>query len=189
MGKKSLHPQVAWRDGRPRFSPDQLLRAAGHRGRDLRHEDGRWFTMGEAIDWAADFRRQRLGDVDTTEMAPAAAPFPDNVESTPEVRRRGRPKQPYSNYQRGYIYFLWAGPGIKIGYSGRPFSRAAELMTGISSPMRMFFTVPGTMGDEQRLHRRLESQKLRGEWFKASRTTLSVLRLVLAENDGINAQD
>jgi hypothetical protein len=28
-----------------------------------------------------------------------------------------------SAYERGYIYFLWAGKGIKIGYSRNPFAR------------------------------------------------------------------
>lgn len=60
---------VAWRDGRPRFSPGPRLRALGHAGYDLRHNApgqdeplapghgraGRWFTRGEAVDWSAAF--------------------------------------------------------------------------------------------------------------------------------------
>lgn len=49
-------PLVKWRDGRPRFSPGPSLRAAGHAGKDLRHDDGRWFTAGEALDWSVRFR-------------------------------------------------------------------------------------------------------------------------------------
>lgn len=70
------HPHVVWRDGRPRFAPGPKLRAAGHKGFDLRwpapgeHEGdaftierltgphdftGRWFTRGEAVDWSAAF--------------------------------------------------------------------------------------------------------------------------------------
>lgn len=55
MPKKSAHPYVAWRDGRPRFTPSPELRAAGHKGRDLRHDDGAWFTRGEAVDWSDAF--------------------------------------------------------------------------------------------------------------------------------------
>ncbi|MER2536909.1 MAG: hypothetical protein ABTQ31_17285 [Rhizobiaceae bacterium] len=55
MPKKSPHPYVVWREGRPRFVPDQRLRAAGHKGRDLRHEDGRWYSRGEAVDWSEAF--------------------------------------------------------------------------------------------------------------------------------------
>ena len=55
MPKKSPHPHVAWRDGRPRFSPGPELRAAGHAGRDLRHDDGSWYSRGEAVDWSIAF--------------------------------------------------------------------------------------------------------------------------------------
>lgn len=53
---------VSWRDGRPRFQPSKSLRAAGHAGKDLRHEDGRWYTMGEALDWSNDFSKKLTAD-------------------------------------------------------------------------------------------------------------------------------
>lgn len=52
---KSPHPHVAWRLGRPRFSPAANLRALGHKAMDLKHDDGAWFTFGEACDWARRF--------------------------------------------------------------------------------------------------------------------------------------
>lgn len=58
MPKISPHPHVTWRDGRPRFQPDQNLRRLGYAGRDLRHEDGRWFTRGEAVDWSLAFQQE-----------------------------------------------------------------------------------------------------------------------------------
>jgi hypothetical protein len=42
---------VAWRDGRPRFSPGARERDLGFAGEDLRHPDGRWFTLQEAQAW------------------------------------------------------------------------------------------------------------------------------------------
>lgn len=57
MPKKSPHPHVTWRDGRPRFSPSPELRAKGHSPRDLKHPDGRWFTKGETVDWSIEFVR------------------------------------------------------------------------------------------------------------------------------------
>ena len=57
MPKNSPHPHVTWRDGRPRFNPSPELRAKGHVARDLKHDDGRWFSKGEAVDWAAEFVR------------------------------------------------------------------------------------------------------------------------------------
>lgn len=85
MLRKSPHPFVSWRDGRPRFQPAQDLREKGFKGTDLRwpddpphgwhpetlqpgdQNDGRWFTRGEAVDWSAAFRRRldeaRKGEV------------------------------------------------------------------------------------------------------------------------------
>lgn len=75
MPKKSPHPYVDWRDGRPRFSPSPQLRQAGHKATDLRWPDpapdkwratdlmpgaknaGRWFSKGEAVDWSDAFVR------------------------------------------------------------------------------------------------------------------------------------
>ncbi len=45
-------PHVWWRDGRPRFAPGEPIRALGFKSQDLRHEDGRWYTAGEALDWS-----------------------------------------------------------------------------------------------------------------------------------------
>lgn len=39
---------IVWRDGRPRYVPSPAARAAGFKGRDLRHPDGRWFSAEEA---------------------------------------------------------------------------------------------------------------------------------------------
>lgn len=45
-------PYIAWRDGRPRFVPGARERAMGFKGRDLKHDGGRWFTMDEAAAFA-----------------------------------------------------------------------------------------------------------------------------------------
>lgn len=79
MAKKSPHPHVSWRDGRPRFQPDQVLRAAGHKGRDLRHDDvagvpGRWFTRGECVDWSEAFVKQLAAARQPPKRGEPAAP-------------------------------------------------------------------------------------------------------------------
>ena len=45
-------PLVSWRDGRPRYIPGVSARARGERGQDLRHADGRWYTVEEAMQWS-----------------------------------------------------------------------------------------------------------------------------------------
>lgn len=58
MPKASPHPYVTWRDGRPRFTPSPTLRKQGHDPKDLKREDGSWFSLGEAIDWSRAFQKQ-----------------------------------------------------------------------------------------------------------------------------------
>jgi hypothetical protein len=58
MAKLDL-PYIAWRDGRPRFNPGPKQRRLGFAGRDLRHQDGRWYDLAEAHAWA----RQNLAAI------------------------------------------------------------------------------------------------------------------------------
>lgn len=57
MARKNPHPHVAWRNGRPRFTPGKDIRPFGYKGKDLRHDDGSWFTKGEAVDWSEAFQK------------------------------------------------------------------------------------------------------------------------------------
>jgi integrase len=40
-----------WREGRPRFVPSADLRKLGFKGRDLKHDDGRWLDLMETKAW------------------------------------------------------------------------------------------------------------------------------------------
>lgn len=108
MTKAQSIPFVAWRDGRPRFVPSENLRKAGHKGHDLRHEDRRWFTRGEALDWSDKFQekldldrqadaarkaeddrkalraRQRVRAATTPAEKPVPAPRPATTETGPK---------------------------------------------------------------------------------------------------------
>lgn len=55
MGQVTVKiPLVTWRDGRPRFIPGVRLRKLKLVGEDLRHPDGGWFTLDQAIAWSRD---------------------------------------------------------------------------------------------------------------------------------------
>lgn len=43
---------------RPRFNPSPGLRRLGYRRRNLQHEDGTWFTLGEALDFSLRIKRE-----------------------------------------------------------------------------------------------------------------------------------
>lgn len=101
MPRKSPHPHVAWRDGRPRFSPGPELRAAGHTGRDLRHPDGRWFSKGEAVDWSERFQAEleaaRSAERSTDRRRPSGATAGASRDSGDSARpKRPAPHQGYT---------------------------------------------------------------------------------------------
>lgn len=69
---KALRTGLSWRDGRPRWEPSPSSRAAGLKGRDLKHADGSWLSHGEAVDlcerralWAGLIRDAAAGGVVT----------------------------------------------------------------------------------------------------------------------------
>lgn len=164
---------VSWRDGRPRFSPGPELRMEGWRSKDLQHNDGTWFTLGEALDWSLKFQRLY------------------RAKKLPRGRRRSavraeiedRPQSP--NLETcGSIYFLWQGDAIKIGFSRKPASRLRALGTAMSAPPRIFVALPGTLRDEREWHSRLATHRLDGEWFRASLTVVrAIQRFLLAALD------
>lgn len=43
---------VDYRNGRPRFNPGVTLRAMGYSGKDLKHANGKWLSIEEAIAWS-----------------------------------------------------------------------------------------------------------------------------------------
>lgn len=45
-------PHIAWRDGRPRFSPGPALRALGFKGEDLKDAQGDWLDLRATQTWA-----------------------------------------------------------------------------------------------------------------------------------------
>jgi hypothetical protein len=67
--------------------------------------------------------------------------------------------------QNGYVYFLRIGDRIKIGWSARPFVRAAGIKTDLSSPLDALAAFRGTKLDERRLHRQFAAFRTSGEWF------------------------
>lgn len=63
------------------------------------------------------------------------------------------------------VYFITAGPCIKIGISTNLRSRFASLQTSSMDELRLLGTVPGGIEREREIHRSLEKYRRRGEWF------------------------
>lgn len=137
MPKPSPHPHVAWRDGRPRFVPGKDLRPLGYKGKDLRHDDGRWFTRGEAVDWSLAFQRdladRRMALKKPAPRKPIAAPAKPGFYTVGELWndwrrsmkfRTGQPKAFSVNTVRDYDQkialveadhpMIWNAPAARI---------------------------------------------------------------------------
>ena len=171
MPKKSPHPHVVWRSGRPRFSPGPELRAEGYVGMDLLHDDGRWYTYGEAIDWSRKFCENLLKEAVERNNKRSRR----KASIVPRHPPLGAPVNPATT---GYVYFLWVNDRIKIGFSTKPAMRLATLQTGTGHPIRFMAVIPGTMADERALHDLLRGRRAQGEWFKP---TLKVIRVIQRE--------
>ena len=153
---------VAWRNGKPRFMPSPQLREEGYKGKDLRHADGRWFSQEETVQWSEDFMRKRP-------LWPGLRVMKKRPETRVAKARRGQ----------GFIYFLWCGDLLKVGFSKKPHIRVASLLTANGEPMRLFLAVPGEAADEGRIHKRLAFHRTRGEWFNATPAALDVIAMEL----------
>jgi len=106
---------ISWRNGRPRFQPGTTMRAIGYRGQDLRHDDGRWFTVEEASAYSENLGAQARPQLEDprTPMRPAPSLKPSPKASTRNLS--------------GFVYFLRSDTRIKIGFSRNPSKRLATL--------------------------------------------------------------
>jgi hypothetical protein len=85
------------------------------------------------------------------------------------------PDKPTSREAKGYVYFLWVGDRIKIGFSNNPLHRMGQLHTGVSERPKMMIAKAGSRDDETKLHRSLSTYRTKGEWFVASATVINAM--------------
>lgn len=99
---------------------------------------------------------------------------------------------PVAADRMGYVYFLFVGDRVKVGFSTNPSNRMRELSTGLPRPPRTILMMRGRPRDERRLHAQLGAYRTNGEWFAVNQTLMRyILRLMhfdslevaLREND------
>lgn len=113
-------PRVKWRDGRPRFEPGPVLRALKIKGEDLRHPDGRWFTIEEAAAWA---------EAKQTEIA--------QIRKAAAEGRRVKPRGKAAVYTLEDLFEdLWKAPKITGGKKGRRKPLAASTLRDYKNKAR-----------------------------------------------------
>lgn len=88
------------------------------------------------------------------------------------------------------VYFVRAGADgpIKIGFSWNPWARVADLQVGCPEQLRIIVTVKGDRVDERAVHRRFESSRLQGEWFKATPELLAFIVDVVRTESLVQAE-
>lgn len=80
--------------------------------------------------------------------------------------------QPRSPPVRGHVYFIRAGEFIKIGYSTRPLERLRNLQTSNAGTLEIVGTRRASREFETELHQHFKQFRVRGEWFKVTRSIL-----------------
>lgn len=66
-----------------------------------------------------------------------------------------------------FVYFLAAGPFVKIGKStGSPAARIKDLQTGCPYRISLLAHVVGGISEEFSLHKRFAAYRAHGEWFR-----------------------
>lgn len=79
---------------------------------------------------------------------------------------------------RGVVYFIKSGDAIKIGFSTDVYKRIADIKTGATSEVFLLEYARAGREVERELHSMLKSERIRGEWFKASDKTEDIMWLV-----------
>lgn len=74
--------------------------------------------------------------------------------------------------QKTYIYFIKpareTGGNYKIGCSADPAKRLKAITSKATVPLELVGYVPGSHGDEKRIHRAFQRLRLHGEWFRTT---------------------
>jgi hypothetical protein len=66
------------------------------------------------------------------------------------------------------VYFIVAGPTVKIGVSSNICARIATLKTGICHPIEAVYVENGRRFSESSLHAKFDAHRMQGEWFSLS---------------------
>jgi hypothetical protein len=106
-----------------------------------------------------------------TFMRPASITRDDRTRRHRIKKKRGQPRVPRTRSVFGFIYFIQAGPFVKIGWSGHSATRRIrEMQPGCPYKIEVLgmCRVRLTMDDERALHDRFRAHHFRGEWFHLS---------------------
>lgn len=75
------------------------------------------------------------------------------------------------------VYFLAAGPFVKIGFTGRSVqSRIDQMKTGCPYEIHLLATIPGDYKKERELHQKFDQHRAHLEWFFAADEIINYIK-------------
>ena len=94
---------------------------------------------------------------------------PTKLPSPPE-----EPKSEETKSKEGFVYYIQEDMdgNIKIGWSEDPIKRLSQHQTSNSRELRMLVYVKGSPDYEKEIHRKFQTSKTTGEWFKPDKKLL-----------------
>ncbi len=94
---------------------------------------------------------------------------PKETPSPPE-----EPKPEETKSKEGFVYYIQEelDGNIKIGWSDDPIKRLTQHQTSNSRELRMLVYVKGSPDYEREIHRKFQTSKTTGEWFKPDKRLL-----------------
>ena len=94
---------------------------------------------------------------------------PKETPSPPE-----EPKPEETKSKEGFVYYIQEelDGNIKIGWSDDPIKRLSQHQTSNSRELRMLVYVKGSQEYEREIHRKFQTSKTTGEWFKPDKRLL-----------------
>lgn len=99
----------------------------------------------------------------------------DNIKSdNSPAESAGNPQE----CRTSWVYFIGAGDVIKIGFSTRLTKRLRDLRYGTHEKLELLAKVKGGRDLERRYHTRFAKDRIKGEWFRATREILAEVRLL-----------
>ena len=93
-------------------------------------------------------------------------------KETPNPPEEPKPEETKS--KEGFVYYIQEemDGNIKIGWSEDPIKRLQQHQTSNSSELRMLVYVKGSPDYEKEIHRKFQTSKTTGEWFKPDKRLL-----------------
>lgn len=118
---------------------------------------------GYSKPWGQSSLYRKLGPREVVAGRPPKDPERRQAKAARATQRR--------RFRLGAVYFIRSvadtGP-VKIGYSTEPHGRLATLQTSHHGELKIIAAIEGTREDEQALHERFATFRMRGEWFRVA---------------------